>query len=182
MNVFKTSDFPSPDDHEFSLYRGVLVQWDEDHDERVLRVIDYMPAKVVDRLLVVQEHEGSVAFVWDRTIPVGYEVDGPGIDVPGGDWWYVYSSVALPDHPTKGTPTSYRKEVTMTQKELDLLAALEKEAHEEAAHWKYAAIALADEYSPEYCRLHQAMEEAKEKALHNALAELQGPRTQEELP
>jgi hypothetical protein len=83
---------------------------------------------------------------------------------------------------TQGTPTSYRKEVPMTQEELDLLAALEKEAHEEAESWKWAVTAQEADYSPSYCRLHQTMAEAKEKALHNALAELQEPRTQEELP
>lgn len=101
MITFKASDFPdmathcSQSDCGFSLYRGVLVQWDEDHDERVLGVIDEMPVKIVDRLCVVQEHEGCIAFVWDGEVPTGYEVDGPGIHAPDGDWWSVISSTTL---------------------------------------------------------------------------------------
>ena len=103
MITFKTSDFPSMATHcnqsdcGFSLYRGVLVQWDEDHDERILRVIDEMPANVIDRLLVVQEHEGCIAFVWGGDVPKGYEADGPGIIEPEGDWWCITSSIALPN-------------------------------------------------------------------------------------
>src|SRR6185503_18619950 len=48
----------------FSIYRGVLVQWDEDHDERIFKFLDQLPAKILDKLLVVQEHEASLVLVW----------------------------------------------------------------------------------------------------------------------
>lgn len=76
----------------YSVHRGVLVQWDEDHDRRILDVLDKMFAYVVVNLLAVQEHEGSIAFIWCNYIPFGYE-EGADIEVPDGDIWSVISSV-----------------------------------------------------------------------------------------
>ena len=97
--TFRESDLPNmansckQSECGFSLYRGVLVQWDEDHDERVLSMIDEMPVGVVARLLVVQEHKGGVAFLWEEEVPAGYE---EGKTVYGeGDPWYIASSIAL---------------------------------------------------------------------------------------
>lgn len=75
----------------FSIYRGALVQWDEDHDERVLEFLDHLPAFVLDGLLVVQEHEGSISFLWRDKIPKGYE-EGECVDVPDGDVWCIVES------------------------------------------------------------------------------------------
>lgn len=100
LATFKSADLPNAATHcdqaecGFSLYRGVLIQWDEDHDKRVLRVLDNMPAKVLDRLLVVQEHEGSIAFVWDGKVPKRYS-DANDIEVPGGDCWCISSSISI---------------------------------------------------------------------------------------
>ena len=77
----------------FSIYGTVLVRWDEDRDRRVLDVIDTLPRGVYDRLLVIQEHEASLALVWDGEPPEGYR-EGDSVDVPDGDIWNVYSSVA----------------------------------------------------------------------------------------
>jgi len=79
-----------------SLYRGVLVQWDEDHDERILDVIDNMPARVIDHLLVVAESEGSIGFLWEGEIPAGYSEWGE-VEPPDGDCWSIWMSVAV--HP-----------------------------------------------------------------------------------
>jgi hypothetical protein len=100
MITFHESDFPNAATHcnqhacGFSLYRGVLIQWDEDDDTRILGVLDAMPAGILDRLLIVQEHEGGINFVWKEQVPEGYE-EGKSIDEPGGDIWTVISSVAL---------------------------------------------------------------------------------------
>jgi hypothetical protein len=94
----------------FSVYRGVLVQWDEDHDERILDVLDDMPGHVVDAMIAVQEHEGTVCFVWKDAIPNGWEAGcyvawsrptkagteeafhcGPIAE----DWWIIEESVVL---------------------------------------------------------------------------------------
>lgn len=99
MITFSDNQLPNMASHckqtdcGYSLYRGVLIQWDEDHDDRILNVIDSLPAHVLDRLLVAQEHEGTIAFVWVGLVPFGYESDGPGI-IADGDWWSVISSIA----------------------------------------------------------------------------------------
>ena len=101
MITFNLSDLPNMASHchqdvcGFSLHRGVLVQWDEDHDERVIGVLDQMPISVIERLIAVQEHEGCISFVWSGSVPCGYEDDGEGITAPDGDWWCIQSSVAL---------------------------------------------------------------------------------------
>ena len=80
-----------------SVYRGVLVQWDEDQDTRILGVIDKMPASVVDRLLVTQKHEGIISFVWDGPVPHGYEAgkDVVAFDEEGEDYWIIHTSHSL---------------------------------------------------------------------------------------
>ncbi|HNW10975.1 MAG TPA: hypothetical protein PKI71_06380 [Candidatus Rifleibacterium sp.] len=98
--LIKNTDMPNMASHckqdecGFSVYRGVLVQWDEDHDERVLNLLDDMPAWVIDELLCVQEHEGSAAFVWKRFIPNGYTEDDQ-IEPGDGDIWSIYSSKTI---------------------------------------------------------------------------------------
>lgn len=84
----------------FSIYRGVLVQWDEDHDERVLDFLDQTPSYVLDSLLVVQEHEGNIAFVWKGAVPKGYEAGECRRQVCG-DEWNIYTSTPLPLSPPK---------------------------------------------------------------------------------
>jgi hypothetical protein len=99
MKQFLQADLPNAATHRpqaecgFAIYRGVLVQWDEDHDDRVLQFLDEFPAGLVDRLVVVQEHEAKLLLVWHKAIPNGYE-SGTEIDVDG-DLWHVESSVAI---------------------------------------------------------------------------------------
>jgi hypothetical protein len=97
------SDLPNMASHcaqsecGFSIYRGVIVQWDEDHDERVLDVLDQMPAHILDSLFVVQEHEGAIAFVWKGDVPKGYEEGTDGVEPGDGDLWCIISSFFLPN-------------------------------------------------------------------------------------
>ncbi len=77
------------------MYKGVIVQWDEDHDERVLGVLDKMTGELRGQLLAVQEHEGAIAFIWRDRVPLGYGENGSGIVAPDGDWWCVVSSHAV---------------------------------------------------------------------------------------
>jgi hypothetical protein len=80
----------------FTIHRGVLVQWDEDRDQRVLDFIDAMPISLVDHLQVVQEHEGSIDFIWEGVVPKGYR-EGDFVDsASDADVWVVNSSFALP--------------------------------------------------------------------------------------
>lgn len=97
--TFFSGDFPNMATHcnqaecGFSIYRGVLVQWDEDHDERVFRIMDEMPCSVVDELLIVQEHKCSVVFKWKAFVPVGYEEDEQIIF--DGDVFYICESIPV---------------------------------------------------------------------------------------
>lgn len=76
----------------FSIHKGVLVQWDEDHDTRVLEFIDAMPVSIREGLLVVQEHEGGLGFIWDSYVPWDYK-EGDNISEPGGDMWCIHTSL-----------------------------------------------------------------------------------------
>lgn len=79
-----------------SLYRGVLVQWDEDYDTRVLTMIDDLPTDVRQRLLFATEHEGSVELTWRDSVPEGFEQDNPhGIETSDGDNWVIARSHAV---------------------------------------------------------------------------------------
>lgn len=95
--IFTDDDFPNFASHcpqsecGFSLYKGVLIQWDEDHDERVLTLIDEMPDFIRDQLLVVQEHEAILGFIWMGRVPSGYE-ENHSIDVEG-DIWHISKSI-----------------------------------------------------------------------------------------
>lgn len=97
--IFYKTDFPNMATHEpqetcgYSLYKGVLVQWDEDHDTRTLMLLDAMSVPVREQLLIVQEHEGQVAFVWNYDVPEGYE-QGQSVEV-AMDSWYISSSYAV---------------------------------------------------------------------------------------
>ena len=52
-----------------------------------------MPELVRGQLLIVQEHEGGVAFVWNYDIPDGYQ-EGLSVDI-AGDTWSIASSRAV---------------------------------------------------------------------------------------
>src|SRR5262245_7508478 len=100
IHTFYQKDLPNGASHcsqdkcGFSIYRGVLIQWDEDHDERVLRVLDEIPIAILGQLLVVQEHKASVSFLWRDVVPQGYE-EGVDFQEPRGDIWIIYKSTAV---------------------------------------------------------------------------------------
>ena len=93
VNIFDEEDLPNMGagakgfSYGFTIYRGVLVQWDEDRDERILTFINQLPARVRCRLAIVQEHEGSLGLVWHTRAPSDYEV-GKEFEVEG-DFWVV---------------------------------------------------------------------------------------------
>lgn len=99
IKVFSISDLPNMGAavngflYGFTMYRGVLIQWDEDEDRRILTFIDQLPDKVCCRLSIVQEHEGCLGLVWYNEVPAGYEV-GREFEVEG-DFWVVQESKAV---------------------------------------------------------------------------------------
>lgn len=97
--IIYAEDLPSMATHckqsecGMSVYRNVLVQWDEDHDERVLQFIDELPDEIRNNLAVVQEHEGGLSLLWNVDIPRAYATDGE--TCVDGDTWHIFSSRAL---------------------------------------------------------------------------------------
>lgn len=97
LAVFYDDDLPNMASHRpqwecgYSIYRGVLVQWDEDHDMRILEFIDGLSEAVRAELLVVQEHEASLALLWRDHVPERYAV-GKIIDVYDDTWDIVTST------------------------------------------------------------------------------------------
>jgi hypothetical protein len=86
LRCFDRSDFPS-----FTVYRGLMVFFDEDQDTRILTFIDDLSIKVRQKLFAVGEREGSITLVWNCRPPTRYE-EGKSLDVCG-DTWYVFQSV-----------------------------------------------------------------------------------------
>lgn len=97
ITIFGVDDLPNMGagvrgfSHGFTIYRGVLIQWDEDKDERVISFINQLPDRVRCQLAIVQEHEGSLGLVWHTNVPSGYEV-GEEFEVEG-DFWVVQKSI-----------------------------------------------------------------------------------------
>lgn len=97
--VFNEADFPNMASHcpqsecGFSVYRGVLIQWDEDRDARILTFIDEMPDVIRSHLLVAQEHEGSLGLVWRNVVPKNY-AEGDDTIVEEDVWSISSSKVA----------------------------------------------------------------------------------------
>lgn len=100
--VFYNEDFPNLATHchqescGFSVYKNVLVQWDEDTDTRVLKFIDELPEKIREQLVLVQEHEGSIALRWRDYVPEDYKENVDGVEVEvDGDNWSIFSSYTV---------------------------------------------------------------------------------------
>lgn len=83
----------------FSLYRGVIVCWDEDYDTRILDFIDDLDEFNSRGLIAVQEHEGSIAFRWNGRIPSRLR-QGNCITVRDGDVWSIYESISIGNQST----------------------------------------------------------------------------------
>lgn len=75
----------------FSIYRGVVVRWDEDYDDRILNFIDTLDDSIVCDLVAVQEHEGTISFRWRTSVPIEFS-ESQSVAVPDGDCWLVCES------------------------------------------------------------------------------------------
>ena len=94
LPVFFTRNLPGErGSHGFSVYKDVLIQWDEDYDERVCEFIDDLNPRIRRRLISVQEREGNLALLWDESVPSTY-AKGNGVDV-AGDYWTIEESIVL---------------------------------------------------------------------------------------
>lgn len=75
-------------------HEGVFVQWDEDHDERVLGFIESIPPDIRKSLIVIQEHKAILGLIWKNEVPIQYQ-EGGDLSAPDGDVWYIGSSWGL---------------------------------------------------------------------------------------
>jgi|ETNmetMinimDraft_2_1059921.scaffolds.fasta_scaffold268833_1 hypothetical protein len=92
VDIFRGNNYSH--EHGFTNYKGVTVLWDEDHDTRVLDLIDSMPVIFREDLLVVHEAEGCVCFLWKDCVPRRFQV-GEMICAPrDGDTWNITESIA----------------------------------------------------------------------------------------
>lgn len=92
-------DLPNMESHVkeeagFSVYKGVVVRWDEDYDTRIIDFIDDMDPDDVTDLFSVQEHKGSISFRWKNSVPPQF-AEGQSVDSRDGDTWSVYESTVI---------------------------------------------------------------------------------------
>lgn len=78
----------------FSLYKGILVELDMDHDRRIFTFISKLPSNVRQELLYAFESEGCLVLMWKHAVPDGYTEYDEGIEVEG-DWWTFSESYAI---------------------------------------------------------------------------------------
>lgn len=83
---------------DLSVYRGVIVCWDEDHDTRVLNLIDDMTERDRENLVAIHEREGQASYVWNGKTPAQYE---EGVNTRCGDHWPCSETIELPDTKTQ---------------------------------------------------------------------------------
>lgn len=89
------------EDKIFSFYKGVIVEWDEDMDTRILNFIDGMEFQDTLELLLVAECEGCISLLWRAYIPSIYMEGSDQIEVRddgwGCDWWTIQESCKISD-------------------------------------------------------------------------------------
>ena len=104
LPVFGSECWPPCLPYGFSVYQGVLVIWDMDYDQRVLKWIDSLPPDIRASLYCVAERKGLLDLRWrGSVIPEGFSEYGTQIDAPD-DVWLIYASIAIEpeDRPSSG--------------------------------------------------------------------------------
>lgn len=91
LRIIDQTALPPWSKGEMTMHRNVLVVWDEDRDLRVLQWIEAQSCEIVDELLVVSEHKGSLWLMWKLLVPEGYETD-TSVGCPCGDVWTIHES------------------------------------------------------------------------------------------
>lgn len=79
-----------------TLYRGVLVFWDNDRDPRVLTFIDDNIEDIcMGKLIAVQERKGMLSMIWQDHVPPALKQEGTADG--DGDCWFINYSATLSD-------------------------------------------------------------------------------------
>jgi hypothetical protein len=101
LPTFGPRDFPQMEQEgkpSFSVYKGVVIKWDEDHDWKVTQIIDTIPADERRFLVIIQEHEECLSLVWHRRVPRRYRI-GKYIRLSGGEVYRIYDSRVVGNKP-----------------------------------------------------------------------------------
>lgn len=89
LPMFTKKDIIHASEYGFSIYKNVIIQWDEDYDERIMIFLNKQSDYILSRLVMVHEHEAGLSLLWRSggcSLSEGLEV---GVD---GDIWQIVSS------------------------------------------------------------------------------------------
>jgi len=86
--------------HGITIYRGVIVYWDEDYDKRILQFLDNMSSIDMEQLVAVQETKGFINAIWKDKVPRKY-FDGHEISLDN-DIWIFNKSISIPGDRSSG--------------------------------------------------------------------------------
>ena len=78
------------DGYGFSIYRGILIGWDEDYDTRIFRFIDEMTKADRRGLIGAAEHNGRLFLLWKNLVPYKYG-EGQQVEVLRDIWNIIFS-------------------------------------------------------------------------------------------
>lgn len=84
---------------EFSLYKGVLIEWTSTLDDRITEVIDMMTEDELVDLVVAYAHKGDCGFTWMYGQASARWNEGEEVNIPSGDLWTIRESSALLSSP-----------------------------------------------------------------------------------
>lgn len=84
----------------FTIYKGIMVFFDDDQDTRVLTFIDDLSIKMRQKLFAVGESEGSLTLVWNCHPPKKYQQD-EYVHCCGDDWFICESVRYHAEEPIK---------------------------------------------------------------------------------
>lgn len=86
----KIDQYKERNKYGFSIYKGVLILWDEDWDTRICSFIGNSLDHSYTDLLVAKESEGCLSLIWHGLIPYSYQ-KGMCVDVLNDSWQIIES-------------------------------------------------------------------------------------------
>lgn len=100
MSTGNLSHFDFNRFYTFTIYKGLMVFFDDDQDTRVLTFIDDLSTKMRQKLFAVGESEGSLTLVWNCHPPKKYEEE-ERVHCCGDDWHVCKSVRYYTEEPIK---------------------------------------------------------------------------------
>ena len=93
LDVLRFDELPrmGQNSNSFSIYRGVMIVWDEDEDTRIIEWVNSLDDIDREWLLVAHEHEGNIQTIWSQR-PYPHHFEGNSYEV-ACDVWTVDSCV-----------------------------------------------------------------------------------------